>query len=416
MSLGGRERRRTIILLATSATIISVCMGLRQSLGLFLQPMTLEIGISVSAFSVALALQSIVWGGAQPVIGMLADRYGAAPVLMAMALVYAAGLALMSIAQSPLALDVGGGVLVGMGVAGCGFGVLVAVVNRAVPPERRSQAVGTVAALGSLGTFILPSVGQAAISAYDWRWALVLYAVIALTMALLAIVIARAPAAVPLGSAAASGERGLGETLATAFRHGGYLAMTAAFFACGFQLVFITTHLPSYLAFCGLPPAVSATALGVIGLCNTLGTYIVGLLGARYPQKRLLALVYLIRTISIAAYLAIPVTTQSTLVFAAAMGLLWLSVAPLVSGLIARIFGLRHFSTLYGVVFFSHQLGSFCGALLGGIVFDLTGAYGAAWLALIAIGLIAFTLQWLMDDRPPEERERTIPRAAPEPA
>jgi len=409
MSLARGDRfPRTLILLATSAAIISVCMGLRQSLGLFLQPMTLDIGISVSAFSFALALQSIVWGAAQPFVGMVADRYGAAPVLMAMAVVYAGGLLLMSLARDALAIDVGGGILVGMGVAGCGFGVLVGVVNRAVAPEKRSQAVGTVAALGSLGTFVLPPLGQAILSAYDWRVALTAFAVVALSMALLAIVVGRAPVA---AMAAGTGEtdQPLGETLAAAAHHPGYLAMTAAFFACGFQLVFITTHLPSYLAFCGLPPAVSASALGIIGLCNTVGTYVVGLLGGRYSQKRLLALVYLIRTLSICAYLAIPVTSQSTLVFAAAMGLLWLSVAPLVSGLIARMFGLRHFSTLYGIVFFSHQLGSFCGALLGGIVFDLTGAYSVAWLALIAIGLIAFTLQWPMDDRPQERQRELVP-------
>jgi predicted MFS family arabinose efflux permease len=200
--------------------------------------------------------------------------------------------------------------------------------------------------------------------------------------------------------------------LHAAMRHPGYLAMTAAFFACGFQLVFITTHLPSYLAFCGLPPSVGASALALIGLCNTIGTYTVGLLGARYSQKRLLALVYLIRTMAIGAYLAVPVSPGSTLAFAAIMGFLWLSVAPLVSGLIGRMFGLKHFSTLYGIVFFSHQLGSFCGAMLGGVVFDLTGSYGVAWIALIAVGVLAASLQWPMDDRPPAARRPTLATAA----
>jgi predicted MFS family arabinose efflux permease len=177
--------------------------------------------------------------------------------------------------------------------------------------------------------------------------------------------------------------------------------MTVAYFACGFQLVFITTHLPQYLELCGVSPGVSATALALIGLFNTIGTYAFGLLGARYSQKRLLALIYLLRTVFIAAFVLAPVTTESTLVFAAAMGLLWLGVAPLVTGLIGRVFGLTHFNTLYGIVFLGHQVGSFAGAWMGGVVFDFTGAYGVAWAALIAIGAIAFTLQWTMDDRPP---------------
>jgi predicted MFS family arabinose efflux permease len=399
------------VLLLVSAMILTLCMGLRQGLGLFLKPVTGDLGISVSAFSLALALQSMVWGAAQPFIGMLADRYGTRPVLIATALVYAGGLLTMSMANSAAVFDLGGGLLIGIGIAGTGFGVLVGVVARAAPAHRRSQAVGTVAALGSLGTFFLPPLGQALMNAYGWRTTLAVYAGIAVCMALLALAIVR-PAAADNTAPTAEDTQSLGEVLRTAMRHPGYLAMTAAFFACGFQLVFITTHLPSYLAFCGLPPSVGASALAVIGLCNTIGTYIVGQLGARYSQKRLLALVYLIRTASIGVFLAVPITPGSTLVFAAAMGLLWLSVAPLVSGLIGRMFGLKHFSTLYGIVFFSHQLGSFSGAMLGGVVFDLTGSYGFAWSALIVIGLIATSLQWPMDDRPPAARRSALGAAA----
>ncbi len=399
------------MLLLVSAAILTLCMGLRQGLGLFLRPVTADLGISVSAFSFALALQSMVWGASQPFIGMLADRYGTRPVLIGTALVYAGGLLVMSMAGSAAALDLGGGLLIGIGIAGTGFGVLVGVVARAVPPHRQSQAVGTVAALGSLGTFFLPPIGQALMDAHGWRMALAVYAGIAACMALLALA-SMPPAAGGKTPSAADDTHSLGDVLRAAVQHPGYIAMTAAFFACGFQLVFITTHLPSYLAFCGLPPSVGASALAVIGLCNTVGTYIVGLLGARYSQKRLLALVYMIRTLSIAVYLAVPVTPGSTLAFAAAMGLLWLSVAPLVSGLIGRMFGLKHFSTLYGIVFFSHQLGSFCGAMLGGVVFDLTGSYGIAWLALIVIGFLAASLQWPMDDRPPAVRRPKLGPAA----
>ena len=188
-----------------------------------------------------------------------------------------------------------------------------------------------------------------------------------------------------------------------ALGHRGYLYMTLAFFACGFQLVFITTHLPAYLQLCGVAPGIGASALALIGLFNTIGTYLFGLLGARYSQKHLLALIYLLRTLFIVAFLLVPISAASTLVFASAMGFLWLGVAPLVSGIIGRVFGLTHFNTLYGVVFLSHQVGSFFGAWMGGLVFDRTGNYNFAWGALIVIGVAAFTLQWLMDERPPHE-------------
>jgi len=196
----------------------------------------------------------------------------------------------------------------------------------------------------------------------------------------------------------------LGDALREATGHRGYLFMTLAFFACGFQLVFITTHLPAYLQLCGVAPGVSASALALIGLFNTVGTYVFGLLGARYSQKHLLALIYLLRTLFIVLFLLVPVSAASTLMFAAAMGFLWLGVAPLVTGIIGRVFGLVHFNTLYGVVFLSHQVGSFFGAWMGGVVYDRTGSYSVAWGALIAIGLTAFALQWLMDERPPRER------------
>jgi predicted MFS family arabinose efflux permease len=203
----------------------------------------------------------------------------------------------------------------------------------------------------------------------------------------------------------------LGEALREALGHRGYLFMTLAFFACGFQLVFITTHLPAYLQLCGIAPGVGASALALIGLFNGIGTYMFGLLGARYSQKHLLAMIYLLRTLFIVAFLAAPISAASTLVFAAAMGFLWLGVAPLVSGIIGRVFGLTHFNTLYGVVFLSHQVGSFFGAWMGGLVFDRTGNYNFAWGALIVIGVTAFTLQWLMDERPPRERKPAGPLA-----
>jgi predicted MFS family arabinose efflux permease len=396
-----------LLLIVLSGLIISLCMGLRQSLGIFLPPMTLELGISAATFGFAIALQNIVWGLSQPFVGALADRHGARPVLIGTALVYAAGLLLMVFARSfPGALQLAG-FLAGIGTAGTGFGVLIGTISRATPLERRSQTVGLVAAAGSLGTMVIAPLGQWLIDGFGWKGAMTAFAAIAASMALLSLAI-REQAAVHDG--ASRPDQKLGEALREALAHRGYLFMTLAFFACGFQLVFITTHLPAYLQLCGVAPGVGASALALIGLFNAIGTYMFGLLGARYSQKHLLALIYLLRTVFIATFLAVPVSATSTLVFAAAMGFLWLGVTPLVTGIVGRVFGLTHFNTLYGVVFLSHQVGSFLGAWMGGVVFDLTGAYDFAWGALIVIGLTAFLLQWLMDERPPRGAAR---RGAP---
>jgi predicted MFS family arabinose efflux permease len=329
-------------------------------------------------------------------------------VLVVTALVYAAGLLLMGFSSLfPGALQVAG-FLAGVGTAGTGFGVLIGTVSRATAPEKRSQTVGLVAAAGSLGTLVMAPLGQHLINGFGWQAALMVFAVIAASMAVLSLAI-REPAVSHAGSPQA--KLNVGEALREAMAHRGYLFMTLAFFACGFQLVFITTHLPSYLQICGVAPGVGASALALIGLFNTVGTYMFGLLGARYSQKHLLALIYLLRTLFIVIFLLVPVSAASTLVFAAAMGFLWLGVAPLVTGIIGRMFGLTHFNTLYGVVFLSHQVGSFFGAWMGGVVFDRFGNYNFGWGALIAIGLTAFTLQWLMDERPPRE-----PRRAPQAA
>jgi predicted MFS family arabinose efflux permease len=386
------------LLIVLSGLIISLCMGMRQSLGLFMQPMSLELGISAAAFGFSIALQNIVYGVVQPFIGALADKHGPRPVLVATALLYAAGLVTMIYARSlPGGLEIAG-FLLGVGAAGTAFGVLLGTVSRATPPEKRSQTVGLVAAAGSLGTFVIAPFGGWLIGDFGWKAALVVFAVLAVSMAFLAIPIRES------SKFTSETKMPLGEALRQALGHRGYLFMTLAFFACGFQLVFLTTHLPAYLALCGVAPGVGATALGLIGLFNAIGTYIFGHLGARYSQKHLLAFIYLGRTAFIVAFLLAPVSAATTLVFASAMGFLWLGVAPLVSGIIGRVFGLAHFNTLYGVVFLSHQVGSFFGAWMGGLVFDRFGSYDFAWGALIVIGLAAFTLQWLMDERPPRSR------------
>jgi predicted MFS family arabinose efflux permease len=395
--------QRTVLVIAIAATVLSLSMGLRQSLGLFLGPINVDLGVSASAFGFAMALQNIVWGISQPFVGMLGDHYGARPVLIGSAIVYTAGLLLMAAGGPVMGLDVGGGVIAGLGVAGTGFGVLLGTVSRVVPPEKRSQTVGLVSAAGSLGTLLLAPLGQALITNFGWRSALVAFAGVALLMGLISVAIGREHTGThPAGPSQESHQAtcSTAEALAAAGSHRGYVAMAVAFFACGFQLMFITTHLPEYLAICGLAPSISASALGLIGLGNAVGSYIVGQLGAHFSQKRLLASIYLLRTLTIAVFLVAPISSMSALIFAAAMGFLWLSVAPLVSGLIGRMFGLQHFNTLFGVMFFSHQIGAFVGAWLGGVTFDLTGSYAVAWGSTIVVGLSAGTLQWFMDDSP----------------
>jgi len=290
------NRRAMILLLVLSGAIISICMGLRQSLGLFMRPMAVDAGISAATFGFAIALQNIVWGISQPFVGALADKHGPRPILIWTALAYAAGMLLMVFSRGALGMDVAG-FLLGIGTAGTAFGVLMGVVARAVPPEKQSQTVGLVAASGSLGTMLLAPIGQGLINGYGWQVAMVAFAGIASSMVLFALPIKGLAIKLnALPAAASSKPVPLGEALREAIGHRGYLFMTLAFFACGFQLVFLTTHLPAYLQLCGIAPGVSATALGLIGLFNTIGTYGFGLLGARYSQKHLLALIYLLRT------------------------------------------------------------------------------------------------------------------------
>jgi predicted MFS family arabinose efflux permease len=402
------SRRTYILLLVLASLVISTALGLRQSLGLFMQPMVAGLGISAASFGFAIALQNLVWGLSQPFVGALADRHGARPVVMGTALVFALGLALMLFASDiPAGLQIAG-ILTGVGIAGTGFGVLIGTVSRAAPPERRTQTVGLVAAAGSLGTMVIAPLGQSLIGAFGWKTAMLAFAAIAGSMMLLAL-----PIRTQVSATASSSIQGnLRDTIHEALAHRGYLFMALAFFACGFQLVFITSYLPSYLELCGIAPGVGATALALIGLFNAIGTYAFGLLGARFSQKRLLALIYLLRTVTIAAFLVVPVSAATTLVFAAAMGLLWLGVVPLITGIIGRMFGLTYFNTLYGIAFLSHQVGSFVGAWMGGIVFDRTQRYDIAWAALIVIGVTAFLLQWTMDERPPRPRVSTAAAAA----
>ncbi len=377
--------------LVAAAIILSISMGLRQSLGLFLGPMA-NAGISVAGFGLAMAIQNLAWGIGQPFMGALCDRFGGRLVVLISAALYCAGLALMATGGTT-ALYLGGGVLIGLAVAGTSYGVLVGIISRLADPAVRAIAVSILAAAGSLGTFVLAPSAQVMINAVGWQWALAGFVAIAAVMGVLALLL-RQPAVATASGSRPDARSALREALASRT----YVISTLAFFACGFQLIFIATHLPNYLAICGLPPSVGANAIALIGICNVVGTLAAGWLSQRWGNRQVLALIYLLRTVAIAAFFALPVSPASALTFAAAMGFLWLSVVPPVSGMINARFGPANFGTLFGVMFLSHQIGAFLGAWLGGLIFQLNGSYTIAWSALIVVGLIAAGLQILAGD------------------
>lgn len=404
-------RRLSLSILLGASVMLSLAMGMRQSLGLFMGPVTRDLGISAADFTFAIALQNITWGVTQPLIGALADRVGVRPVTILGTLLYVAGLGLMLTTGSALGMMIGPGLLVGVALSCTASALAMSASARAVPETRRSLVLGIVSAAGSLGTFLVAPMAQALIVDHGWQIA---------TIAFLALAAAMLPAGFLAGGAdrlpAPSAKRAgatLGGVLKEASRHRGFLVMSGAYFVCGLQLVFLTTHLPTYLAICGMDPMLSAEALAVIGFFNVLGSWLFGWLGGRYPKHVLLGLIYILRSLFLAAYFALPASPESTLVFAAAMGTLWLGVVPLVSGLVAQMFGLRFMATMVGVAFFSHQVGSFLGAWGGGLIYDALGSYDRAWQIGVAIGLIAGVGQIVLNDaRPRRGAARPVPAAA----
>lgn len=363
-----------------------LALGTRQSFGLFLRPMSTDLGWGREAFSFAIALQNLVWGCAMPFTGAIADRFGAGRVLVAGGIAYGAGLIAMAYSTTPLGFNLAAGLLVGFGLACTGFGVVMAVVARAFPPEKRSVAVGIVGAAGSFGQFAMLPWAQAMISGFGWLNALLVFACLAFIM-------------VPLGAALAGrnaaeseSEQSISAALAEATQHRGFWLLTASFFVCGFQTIFIMTHLPAYLVDKGLTPAEGMTALAVIGLFNIVGSYACGALGGRYSKRLILAWIYAIRAVAIAVFIAAPLTPVGTYLFAAILGLTWLGTVPLTNSLVGQIFGVKYLSTLFSISFLGHQLGAFIGAWAGGAVFDATNSYLPVWSAAIALSVLAAAL------------------------
>lgn len=398
-------------ILVGASVLLSLAMGMRQSFGLFQPSIIRDIGITTADFSLATALQNVIWGVTQPMAGALADRYGARYVMLAGVLVYAAGLVIMMISTSALVFTLGAGVCVGIALSCTASSMTMTVTSRVVSAAKRSVAMGAVSAAGSLGLVLASPLAQTLITHAGWQVALVGFLGLAAVML---------PAALFAGHAdkvdidrADDTSQPLSAVVQTALGHSGFVVMSIAFFVCGLQLVFLTTHLPNYLEICGLDPALGAEALATIGLFNVIGSYTFGWLGGRFPKQILLGGVYIIRSIAIAAYFSFPATPATTLVFAAVMGALWLGVVPLVNGLVAQLFGLRFMATLTGIAFLSHQAGSFLGAWGGGLVYDHLGSYDVAWRAAVIIGLVAGAFQMLMNVRPPSSQPAgAVPRPA----
>ena len=378
--------RTPAVILVCGGIILGLALGTRQSFGLFLRPMSLDLGWGREAFSFAIALQNLVWGCAMPFAGAIADRYGAGRVLAAGGLAYGAGLLAMAHSTSPLAFNVAAGLFVGLGLACTGFGVVMAVVARAFPPEKRSVAVGIVGACGSFGQFAMLPWAQAMISGLGWLNTLLVFGCLAFLM-------------IPLGTALAGrnaadaeSSQSIGAALAEASQHRGFWLLTASFFVCGFQTIFVMTHLPAYLVDRGLSANQGMAALAVIGLFNIVGSYGCGALGGRYSKRLLLAWIYAIRAVAIAVFIAAPLTVMGTYLFAAVLGLTWLGTVPLTNSLVGQIFGVKYLSTLFSIAFLGHQLGAFIGAWAGGAVFDLTNSYLPVWAAAIALSVLAAAL------------------------
>ena len=381
--------------LVCGAAIVTISMGIRHGFGLWLAPITTERGWSRETFSFAIAVQNIAWGLAGPFVGAVSDRFGAFRVLVAGSMLYAAGLVTMGMATTGFGFLGGAGLMIGLSQAGTTYAVVYGVIGRNVAPERRSWAMGATAAAGSFGQFLMVPVEGGLISGVGWQGALFVLGAMALVIVPLAFGLRE-----PKGAAATTSQQSIGAALREALGHRGFQLLTAGYFVCGFQVVFIGVHMPSYLKDHGLTPDVATTALALIGLFNVFGTYAAGSLGGRLPKTWLLSGIYALRSLVIAAFVMAPLSAWSVYLFAATIGFLWLSTVPLTNAVVASIFGVRYLSMLSGFVFLSHQVGSFFGVWLGGKLYDVTGSYDAVWWIAIVLGVFAAIVNLPVSEKP----------------
>jgi MFS family permease len=383
-----------IAVVVAGCIIAAITNGIRNSFGLFTLPVTADLGISRETWAMAMAIQNLAWGIAQPFAGGFADRYGSGRVIAAGLAVYAVGLVLTSLSPTGSLLYLTAGIVAGAGFATCGFSIVMAAFGRAVPPAKRSFIFGIATAASSFGQFVFAPISQGFISAFGWQSAFV---------SLAAIVVLAIPLTIALRGRSESvpGEADLPfmEAISRAWGFGSYRLLVVGFFVCGFHLAFINVHMPAYLVQCGLSPAIASWSMAVIGLFNIAGSLASGYLGSRVPKQLLLAAIYFSRAIVIGVFLLVPVTATSALLFSAAMGLLWLSTVPLTAGLVSLFFGPRYMGMLYGIAFLSHQLGSFAGVWLGGVVYDQTGSYSLVWYLTILLGLASAAIHLPIRER-----------------
>ncbi|MCK1335337.1 MFS transporter [Bradyrhizobium sp. 38] len=386
--------RPTLPILIGASIMLTLSMGLRQSLGIFMQPLTHDIHLSISDFTLALAVQNLAWGFLQPPIGALTVRYGFRPIMIAGSFMYIAGLVLMATANGLVSIMIGAGVLIGTSLACTAAAIAMSVAARAVPATVRSTVLGIVSGAGSLGALLSAPIGQMLNEGFGWRAGLAGFVVMSVLMIPAAWYAGRVDAIpLPKPSADDIGDATAATAAKTAFGNASFVVMTCAYLVCGMQLVFLTTHLPSYLAICGLDPMLSAQTLGMIGGFNVLGSLFFGWAGQRWNKLALLGGIYILRSIALAWYFMLPATPASTLLFGAIMGFLWMGVGPLVAGAVAEMFGLRWQAMIQGLAFMSHQIGSFLGAYGGGVIYDALGSYTMAWRIGVALGLAGGIIQ-----------------------
>ena len=396
-------------LVIAGGVVMGAALGVRHVQGLFLTPVTIDHGWSRETFGLALALQNLVWGIAQPFTGMIADRFGSAKVILAGLLIYALGLVTMAYADTPGVYTFGAGVLVGIALSGSAFGAVYGALSRLFPAERRSWALGVAGAIGGLGQFCTVPFVQSLMSRVGWVVTLVVLAAVLIMLAPLSAWLRDRPVLRAPGDSSA---QSIGAAVREALSHRGFWLLNFGFFACGFQLAFIAVHMPAYLLDKGLSARNASAALALIALANVLGTYLCGYAGDFMRRKYVLSAIYFIRSAAMAAFFLAPLSPASVYAFSFVMGLLWLGTVPLTNGLVSQVFGVRYIATLFGFVFFGHQLGSFLGVWLGGIVYDATHAYDLLWYGAIALGIVAGLLHLPINDERVERHAQALAQAA----
>ncbi|RFC62533.1 MFS transporter [Fulvimarina endophytica] len=396
---GAESRYATTIAITAGCLIALLTFGPRSAVGFFQLPMITDRGWTREDFALAIAVQNLFWGAGQPIFGAIADKFGTAKVLILSGLLYSSGLAVTAIGEAPVWLLIGQGLLVGLGIAAGSFGIVLAAFARRVTPEQRSFVFGLGTAAGSAGMFVFAPFTRGLIDAFGWVDALFVMAGTMLIIPLLAIALRGAP---KIGSALSTTqiEQSMGEALREAFATRGYLLLTSGFFVCGFQVAFITAHFPAFLADRGIAPQWAVVGMALIGFFNIIGSLTSGVLGQKHAKPILLALIYIGRSIAVTAFLLMPITPASVVVFSMVMGLLWLSTVPPTNALVAIMFGTKYLGLLGGAVFFSHQVGSFLGVWLGGYLRETTGSYDAVWWMGVALGLFAALVHWPIREEP----------------